>query len=209
MQNMIFLAGNWKCNQKLHLAHVPPLDCNPLELNTDIFQKLSQERVFFALKMRILGYTSHNLNFWNQRKTFSQFSVVLDQCSRGKEKEKPPTKTMLSLVIEPFQKHRPAGREEDNSAKHGRTAAVCECFDEIVSLSWRHVFVLLWETLWFKSKENMNQSVQMFEERLSVAITHQQEVHQPFHEVEARANRHNRRLLKYNAKVWKFQLFLW
>lgn len=30
---------------------------------------------------------------------------------------------MLSFLIEPFQKHGPAGEERDNSAKHGWTAA--------------------------------------------------------------------------------------
>lgn len=43
---------------------------------------------FFAFIMRILGSTSHNINFWNDGKTFSQFSVVLDQYSRDKKKKK-------------------------------------------------------------------------------------------------------------------------
>lgn len=47
----------------------------------------------------------------------------------------------------------------------------------------------------------MNQSVQMLEECLSLAITQQQEVQQPFHEMEARASRHDGRLLKHNVKV--------
>lgn len=73
--------------------------------------------------MRILGSTSHNINFWNDCKTFSQFSVVLDQYSRDKKKKKNLAKTRLSFIIEPFRKQRPAGEGRDNDAKYGCAAA--------------------------------------------------------------------------------------
>lgn len=118
MQKHDFPGRKLKTQSEAAPRPCSPSDCNTLEVNTDIFQKICQD--FSALKMRILGYTSHNIHFWKHSKIFSQFSVVLDQCSRGKEKKK-PSKTMLSL--EPFQKRRPAGEEQDNSAKHGWTAA--------------------------------------------------------------------------------------
>lgn len=73
---------------------------------------------FSAFLMRILGSTSHNINFWNGGEMFSQFSVVLDQYSRDKKKKK-TQQNPKTFIIEPFWKQRPAAEERDNSAKYG------------------------------------------------------------------------------------------
>lgn len=154
-------------------------------------------RVFFALKVGIMGYASHIIiiNFWNHSKTVSQFSVVLDQCSRGKEKRK-PTKTMLSFVIEPFQKHRPAGEEQDNSAKHGWTAA---------GVFWWDSFFVM-ET---RSHSHVRETVILIQRKYEPVGSNVGSVSFYSKNATAGGSTGISDRSEYNVKIWTFHLFPW